>query len=265
MSGRGSQGPLGPFYLGRGRFLCPLRPFSHALVFCFPPQVFLFFFGGPLGSRIRTGVPDAIRATRCIAHQQSTKTRHPPPSCFQFFVREGGNAVRFFFGAFSGECPLFFFRESFILLRLSYEQFFGGRTFGSKHFCLLFVLWCCIAYFLPSLFGFYLPKADRKFFFVLGARCTNNFGGELLVRGTSVCYLCCGAVFPTFCHHYFPKAVRKNSLYPGGADIRTIFGSELLVCYISVFLGCFGAVLPILCHRYLDFISRKLSEKFSSS
>ena len=44
--GRGSQGPLGPFSLGRGRFLCPLRPFFTRTCFFFPPQV--FFFGATL-------------------------------------------------------------------------------------------------------------------------------------------------------------------------------------------------------------------------
>ena len=66
-------------------------------------------------------------------------------------------------------------RKIFLVLGARCTKKIRERTFGSMRFCRLSVSWCCSAYFVPSLSGFYLPKADRKTLFLLRARCTNNF------------------------------------------------------------------------------------------
>ena len=154
-----------------------------------------------------------------------------------------------FSGAFSGECPLLARALSFLGF---VRTIFGRRTFGSKHFCLLFVFWCCTAYFLPSSCGFYLPKADRKFFFVLEARCTNNFRGRTF-GSRHFCLLlmlwCCFSYVLPNSDSGSRKLSEKILFTPGGGRTRTIFGGELLVCYASsvflVFWCCFAYAIII--------------------
>ena len=77
---------VGPFYLGRGRFLCPLRLFSHALVFCFLPQVFFFSFLLFLSlAGLRMGCISILYSTNGMTHSERCSERTPehsatPPS-----------------------------------------------------------------------------------------------------------------------------------------------------------------------------------------
>ena len=161
----------------------------------------------------------------------------------------------FFSCDFSGECPPFF--PARVLSFLGFVRtFFGERTFGSKHFCLLFVFWCCLAYFLPSLFGFYLPKPDRKNFHPKGALSQQFSGANFWVRGTSVCYLCFGAVFsyvlPSLFGVYLPKVGQKNSLYPRGAIHEQFSGANFwfdaflsFICILVLFCLFFAIIIWI--------------------
>ena len=157
----------GAIFGGEGALsLPPQVPFhTHSCLLPAPGFFFLFLFFGPLGPRIRAGVPDAIRATRRIiqcnslAHQRSKARHPPPPSSSQFFVREGGNAVRFFFLRFFRRMP--FFCQSSILLRFCTNNFRGANFWFEALLSMIYVL---VLFFLrfAILFGFHLPKAARK-------------------------------------------------------------------------------------------------------
>ena len=113
MAATGSQGPLGPFYLGRGRFICPLRPFFTRTCFCFPAPGFFFFSRWPSGPRMECSTLLATMQTsentpelsECHSERHALRDPHPSPANFG---RIRGKCCAFFFGAVFREIPRFF-------------------------------------------------------------------------------------------------------------------------------------------------------------
>ena len=135
----GHRDPRDHFGRGGGAF-CPLRSLLHTHTHIFVPAPGFFFFG-PLGPRIRTGVPDAIRVTCCVAHQKPTKQDILPPLLFSVFCPRRGKCCAFFFfpALFFRRMPPFCSQKS-ILLGFCKNTFRGANFWFKALLSILCVL-----------------------------------------------------------------------------------------------------------------------------
>ena len=115
----------GGFFIWRGRFICPLRPFFTRTCVCFPPQVFFFFFGPrvPEWSARRYWLPCRLLSAAPRTPRNSLNAT-PKDTPANFGRIRGKNAVRFFFGPVFREIPLIVF-VFFTLLLLGFQNFLG--------------------------------------------------------------------------------------------------------------------------------------------
>ena len=143
----GSQGPLGPFYLGRGRFICPLRPFFTRTCRLFPAPGFFFSFflsRWPSGPRMEcltllAAMQNSERCSEntpelseCHSERHALRDPHPSPANFG---RIRGKCCAFFYGAVFREIPLIvlaFFFFTVLLLLVFLSDSFLGRTLAQE-------------------------------------------------------------------------------------------------------------------------------------
>ena len=159
---QGHRDPLGLFYTGRGRFICPLRPFFTRTCLLFPrPRFFFFVFF--LYRPSRPAFADSLTMIRRMPRNSLKATLKPTPSppLLGFGLILGGNAVHFFSGAVFREIPLIVL--SFLYsstLSPSLRSGFCGKFSGANKLwvfgtcarlmyfgavsclCFCFIMWC---------------------------------------------------------------------------------------------------------------------------
>ena len=252
----GHRDPSGLFLWGGGAFSAPSGPFSHALVFCFPPQVFFCFslslslFAGPWGPEL-----DSL-------------TRYPSPiddGVFSVFCPLRGE-IQLLCGMRGKCCP--FFEECvsvipsvcfalFHRISVSNSGLYVGGVLSGVFVC--YLRGNAVRFFAARFFGD-LGYVLGKILLMSGPLFGKIFGSELLFLSVVVGLVFFDSVLPRLLLYYLIFRSRKclgKILLMSGPLFGKIFGSELLFLSVVVGLVFFDSVLPRLLLYYLIFRSRK--------